>query len=443
MLLIFLSLCCYPFSYNSGFISNNGMLRLWNISMRKIFLLNVIIILLAFFLLNCFAKNNMNQYTALNNQLLKVVLEAKNKYQLTNLSVAILLPGQTQPFFFPEGSSVMGENAPIAKDSLFQVGSVTKTFTATLVAQAIQNQLISLNDPLKKYLSTYPKWNDITVEQLVDQTSGIFDYINSKNWWNRCGAAIRRGETYKPSQLLKIAYQYPDYFQPGTRWSYSNTNYILLGLILEKATHKSMASLMQNLIRSNNLSHTYYLPKAYSQSIMQKMAHGYGYYDQVYDATREHGSWAHTAGAMVSSPEDLVRWMQMLFSENQSGESLPTLRYIHLKSPVDGKSVASYDQTGYSFGLFRMNTPEGLIWFTPGLTPGYVTGMIYAPCQRAYVAYSTGHSMIKGLHGYLITQLLGVISRNKPYQEFLKDNSLQPDYCLKIKPAEKFIFPIS
>jgi len=176
---------------------------------------------------------------------------------------------------------------------------------------------------------------------------------------------------------------------------------------------------------------------------MQQMAHGYGCwnYPEVYDATIENGSWAQTGGAMVSTPEDLVKWMQALFTSNKI-TGAPITDYLQLKNTVTGKKVTSYNQTGYSFGLFRMNTPGGIIWFTPGLTPGYMTAMVYAPCQNIFFAYSTNKALVKGLHGHVITNILSVINNNQAYKEFLRCDVESTKFCAKIKPAKKFIFPV-
>jgi len=113
---------------------------------------------------------------------------------------------------------------------------------------------------------------------------------------------------------------------------------------------------------------------------------------------------------------------------------------MQLKDIANGKSTSSFDKTSYSFGIFRMNTPEGIIWFTPGLTSGYITGMVYAPCQNVYFAYATNKAPARGLHAYMITSILHIIKNN---QSYLKENVTQPPYCAKTKPAKRFIFPLA
>ena len=174
--------------------------------------------------------------------------------------------------------------------------------------------MLTLNDQVGQFILKYKKWHNVTIEQLLDQTSGISDYINTKDWWLKVNAATKAGKVFSLEDLLNVAYEQPNNFPAGTKWEYSNTNYVLLGLILEQVTHKSMKALMADLIKQAGLANTYYLPQIYSAAIMQRISHGYGHYDKIYDVTKVNGSWAHTSGAIVSTPEDLATWMHILFN---------------------------------------------------------------------------------------------------------------------------------
>lgn len=350
----------------------------------------------------------------------------KQRFNIPGVSLSILLANQSSPMTFTAGTKLITTETALDTTTLFQIGSVTKTFTAFLLAKELNNKHLSLNAKLGQFFPEYPKWKDITIEQLVNQTSGIFDYIRSPGWWKKVYA---QEKIWQAQDLVNIAYNYPNDFIPGSAWRYSNTNYVLLGMILEKVSHASMNQLMQNLFQRTGLNHTYYLTTPYPQQIMQNMAHGYW---QKIDTTSIDGSWLQAAGAAVSTTQDLVRWNQYFY-----GSQIP----FDLKNTITGKSLRTFNEIGYSFGAFRMNTPEGLIWFTPGLTAGYVSMIVYAPCLNAFFAYSANRAPLDHFHQAMMLSVLHQLNQDKEYRQYLKKHVALPDVCAKLKPANQFEFP--
>ena len=263
-------------------------------------------IFLAFILLPVSFCYGSPQYNSLQN----LVNKEKDKFNIPGLSLSILLPNQPSAITFTAGTRSPINKTPLDKNSLFQVGSVTKTFTALLLAREINNKHIKLSDKLGKFFPEYPQWKDITIEQLINQTSGIYDYIRSPGWWQKVYA---QGKTWQAPDLVNIAYQYSNDFVPGSAWRYSNTNYVLLGMILEKVTNKPITNLMKNLFDTVDLKHTYYLISPYPQNVMNNMAHGYW---QNVDATAINGSWIQSAGAIVSTTNDLTRWEKYFYKSH-------------------------------------------------------------------------------------------------------------------------------
>lgn len=369
----------------------------------------------------------------------KIIINAQHQFNLIGLSVAVLLPGQQNSLTFTLGSATIDNSESINSSSLFQIGSIAKTFTAVLIIDAINNKQLSLDDKLGNFFPKYVSWKDVTIRELLNQTSGIFDYIDSKDWWHK--VSLSDNKVWDAKSLINIAYQHPVKFQHGKGWAYSNTNYVLLGLILEKVTHKSMDELMAALIQRTNLKDTYYFPHNYPENIVAKMAHGYGFYDTTYDMTTQNGSIWHAAAAMISLPKDLVSWWHALFATNLT-DGFPITHYLQLKNTKDGKNVTEINQIGYDLGIFHMNTPEGIIWFTPGLTSGYIAGVVYAPCLDLYFTYSTNKAPVKGLHKFIMMNILHAMNNNKDYQKLLHTSGHVPSYCSQIKPAKEFIFPL-
>ena len=190
---------------------------------------------------------------------------------------------------------------------------------------------------------------------------------------------------------------------------------------------------MQRLINEVHLNNTYYLIGPYPKNVMQQMTHGY--YQEMYgieDMTTIDGSWAQAGGAIVSSTNNLLSWEYLFY---HSGV------LFKLKNTKTGKATTSFDDIGYSFGAFRMNTAEGIIWFTPGLTPGYISMIAYSPCLQAYFAYSASVAPLKGLHRDMISGVLHILNQNKQYRSFRQKKITLPEYCERVKPASQFRFP--
>lgn len=364
------------------------------------------------------------------NSLQKLVNKEKDKFNIPGLSLSILLPNQPSAITFTAGTKSTVNKVPLDSNSLFQIGSVTKTFTALLLAREINNKHITLSDKLGKFFPEYSKWKDITIEQLINQTSGIFDYIRSPGWWQK---VYDQEKIWQAHELVNIAYKHSNDFAPGSAWRYSNTNYVILGMILEKVTNERLTNLMKNLFDSVNLKHTYYLISPYPQNIMEKMANGYWQNEgQRVDTTKINGSWIQSAGAIVSTTNDLTCWAKYFYKSR-----IP----FHLRNTITGKSLNSFNGIGYSFGSFRMNTPEGLVWFTPGLTTGYTSMIAYAPCLDVYFAYSTNMAPLSHFHKEMILGVLHELNRNQQFLNFIHKHVVLPEYCSKLKPTKEFKFP--
>jgi D-alanyl-D-alanine carboxypeptidase len=231
-------------------------------------------------------------------------------------------------------------------------------------------------------------------------TSGIFDAFEDKTFMQILTKNPQKNWT--PEEIINYAYKHKPYFAPGAGWHYANSNYNLLGMLIRKVTHRSFKDEINNrLLKKYNLHNTFYLPYAYPENILDRMAHGYVYYGSEFsppmksgsDMTRTNMSAAGPSGALVSNSIDITRWVRLLFSN----KILPALQMNELKTLVctgedkscqAGKVLApdSYSQ-GYSLGLVRMHDPKlGLIWVYFGDTPGYSSGFIWLPKQKIALA---------------------------------------------------------
>src|SRR5262249_41957723 len=145
-------------------------------------------------------------------------------------SAAVDLPGQPT-WLGTSGSSYAG--VPITSDLLFAIGSNTKTFTAALVLQLVDRGLLSLDAPLSSLLPQHTNVNPrITVRQLLDHTSGLFDYMNDDAAQVFAAITADRSRIWTPEEILSTFFG-PPHFAPGASWRYSNTNFLIAGMIDE------------------------------------------------------------------------------------------------------------------------------------------------------------------------------------------------------------------
>jgi D-alanyl-D-alanine carboxypeptidase len=269
----------------------------------------------------------------------------------------------------------------------FRMGSNTKTMVATVIMQLVAEHRLALTDPVEKWLpGAIPNGGAITLRMLLDHTSGLFNYLDDP--------AVLKAFTgqdprlWTPRQVLAAAMAHPPLFAPGTQYSYSNTNYLVLGLIAEKATGKNLADLVQQRIAAPLHLRDTYLVTGADRRDNPTPAHGYepdaarlapllppgtpagtafvgprrpdGYVDTT-DVNLS-AEWA--AGGMVSSAQDWARFDTALLS----GRLLPPAELQQMETTVsEGPSTPNR----YGLGLEQVVTPCGTVWGHVGQVPGY------------------------------------------------------------------------
>jgi D-alanyl-D-alanine carboxypeptidase len=273
------------------------------------------------------------------------------------------------------GAARLDPRLPMRPDARIRVGSITKTFVATAVLQLAGERRLSLDDSVERWLpGLVPDGDGITLRQLLNHTSGIFNYTEEPGFIQAVLADPLR--EYTPRQLVAIATAHPPVFAPGTSWSYSNTNYIVLGLVVERVTHRAVSDVLrQRIIRPLHLRDTL-LPVRYPD-IPGHHARGYvppslsgelpppvGVPNQYVDVTRISPTAAGAAGALISNPRDLRTFYRALLS----GRLLRPAQQAELTATVEVDP-----DFGYGLGIYTANTPCGRIWGHDGGIPGYNT----------------------------------------------------------------------
>jgi D-alanyl-D-alanine carboxypeptidase len=158
-------------------------------------------------------------------------------------------------FLYAAGSSNLGTHAPLQVNQVFRIGSITKTFTATVILQLAQQGKLSLSDPLSKYEPQIPNASSITIRELLNMTSGI------RHGSSPTPNAQNPQSSLSPQQVIANTTRHPLLFTPGTKYSYSDTGYLILGEVATKVTGTDIGTLIQHQILTPlGLHHTVYDP---------------------------------------------------------------------------------------------------------------------------------------------------------------------------------------
>ncbi|MEU7136027.1 serine hydrolase domain-containing protein [Streptomyces sp. NPDC046261] len=260
-------------------------------------------------------------------------------------------------------------------DGRFRIGSVTKTFAAAVTLQLVAEKKVRLDDPIQRYLpGVVPNGANITVRQLLNHTSGLFDYTDDPEFALDDEASVRRylaegrWTTYSARHLVDVANQHDPYFAPGQGWKYSNTNYILVGMLIEKVSGSTwQREVDRRVIRPLRLDDTS-MP---TTSTRIPGPHAKAYLplpEGPADVSRINTTVAGAAGAGISSTHDLNRFYAALFG----GRLLPAAQLAELKKTVPAPDLGAE----YGLGVIRYDTACGPVWGHLGGIAGYSTVML-------------------------------------------------------------------
>ena len=298
-------------------------------------------------------------------------------------AVAVVRTGQ-RTWQGVSGRGDLTARRPPRPTDRFRIGSVTKSFVATVVLQLAGEGRLSLDDNLERWLpGAVPHGERITIRQLLNHTSGLYDYTDEllpplADMPARQALRQMAARNFRPRQLVAIATRHRPLFAPGTRFAYSNTNYILLGLVVERVTGDQLAvQLHQRILAPLKLADTE-LPGT-QQHLRGRHVHGYAPPDRAWlpsdgpaglvDVTQTNPSWSWAAGAMVSSTPDLARFYQALLG----GRLLDPGLLEAMRTTVDASEQFGAG-AGYGLGLLRLPLGcDGQVWGHGGELPGYAT----------------------------------------------------------------------
>jgi D-alanyl-D-alanine carboxypeptidase len=301
------------------------------------------------------------------------------------------------------GLASVATKAPVRPGDEFRIGSATKTFVATVVLQLAGEGRLSLNDTVAHWLPGVVSGhgNDgraITIRELLQHTSGLYDYTaDFPELASTAGFQASRFTTYTPAQLVAIAMRHKPNFAPGDSWAYSNTNYILAGMIIRKVTgHTWAQEVNARIVRPLGLRQTItpgtypYIPGPHLDGYS-----GFGSRPAI-NVTALNPSAADAAGAMISTTADLTRFYQALLG----GRLLHPAQLAEMKTTVPAHEFDPI-WPGARYGLGLMWIPltcGGGFYSHGGDIPGYSTRDGITPDgRRTAVAEETGDGTPAGL----------------------------------------------
>ena len=301
-------------------------------------------------------------------KLQKTLDEQMEKYSIPGAIVGMWFPGIGDWTTSVGVNNFGGEKIP-DKDVRVRIGSVTKSFTATTVLQLVDEGRLSLDDPLSRWDLKVPGAEGITVRQLLNMTSGLFNYTDLPEFWEAVGKD--RLAEWSPQSLVDLAVANPPVFPPGKEYMYCNTNYILLGMIIERVTGRTAAEeITTRLIDRLNLKNTSF---PMDSGIREPYLHGNAPSEGEEDGSvvLEDLSFCSpspywTAGGMISTLDDLKIWIQAIMT----GEVLsPAMHAEQLNFSAPNTE---------SYGLGVMNGGGAMIGHS-GEVPGYNSSMYFLP----------------------------------------------------------------
>ncbi len=337
---------------------------------------------------------------------LKPIDQAALQTMVDNTARELLIPGAVILLRTPQGeftvtygTTLLGTTTPPRADTHFRIASNTKTMTAAVIMQLVQENKLSLDDPLSKYVPGVPNGDNITIAKLLEMRSGLYNYTYAPE----VSASLDQDPTkvWSPTEVLAIAFAHPPNFPPGTAFEYCNTNYALLGLVAEKLDDKPLAACFQErLFGPLGLKDTL-LPASTSNTLPEPYSHGYMYGGSVFaltdkpypaelqaaatagtlkptDDTGQNPSYASAAGGVISTANDLATWIQALVG-GRVLDADTQRRWLESPQPEDPKKP---DGQQYGYGITLLRWGANTLYFHGGEAPGFNSFMGYDPASK-------------------------------------------------------------
>ncbi|MBT8300784.1 MAG: beta-lactamase family protein, partial [Maribacter sp.] len=290
---------------------------------------------------------------------------------------------------------------PMTPDNVFEIGSITKQFTAVSILKLMEQGKLSLEDEITKYLPDYPtNGKTITVHHLLNHTSGIKSYTNMKSFM-----AMARTDM-SPTEIIDHFKNEPMEFDPGEKWKYNNSGYIILGHIIEKISGQSYAEFIaENIFQPLKMDNSYYGSQS---KLIKNRASGYSPTEDGFkNADYLSLTLPYAAGSLMANVDDMVKWHKAIHDNTLITAESKALAFTNT-------ALNNGEPTNYGYG-WQVNAIQG----TPSIEHGggifgYVTQGVYVPSENTYVIVLTNRD---GASPQDATIKMAALAIGKPYPD--------------------------
>ena|SRR5208283_428322 len=289
------------------------------------------------------------------------------------MGVVLIAVNGTPVFEKSYGWADLEWDVPQTPLAIFRLGALTKTFTAAAILQLAQKGNLQIEDPIGKHVQDLPKaWQHITLHQLLTHSSGIANYTSQPGFWSQ---VVIKPNT--PQELVGVVKEKPLEFEPGKRWGYSNTNYALLGMVIEQVSGMKYADYMkQNILGPLDLKNTCY---DLGRTVLKHRARGYATSPGgIVNASYIDMSVPYSASGMHSTVSDLLRWDQALYSDKLLSKTWRDRMFT-------GHVTTTVNDSSYGYGWFVGKQNGRTLYTHEGNFPGFATMMSRYPDTRTCI----------------------------------------------------------
>lgn len=295
---------------------------------------------------------------------------------------------------------------PMPENAIFEIGSVTKQFTAVAILKLVEAGKLAFEDDFTKYLDYDTKGRKVTIDQLLNHTSGIASYTEIEEFGSLVPQDLPR------DTLIRILETKDFLFEPGEALIYNNSAYFILGLIIEKVTEKTYEEYLKEIIFNPlGMNNTYYCS---TSKVLKNKAYGYDYTPEGLNQKQYlNHAWPYAAGSLCSTTEDLLIWMKAI----HAGKLLSTEQYQELITP---KNLNNGTPIRYAMGLAHFNNYGNEEISHGGGIPGFLTQTNYFPEQDLYIISITNTA---GPHGgsFFVDNLMWKLLEKKDHESLTLD----------------------
>lgn len=359
-------------------------------------------------ILKKFAIKTLNKKTSNNNHITAISMVSQCK--------------DNTPVYLTLGVNGLNDQTVISKNSLFQIGSITKSFITVVILQIADEKNLDLDDTtlIKTYFPEYPKWRNVTLRQLLNMTSGVPANSSSSSdniFWQFTSKEYKN--YISPITILNLEHKLDMHFKPGMNYEYSNTNYTILGQFVKRITgNEPEYEVAKRIFKKLDLSHTYFpkdkvtdIPEinprliVHGYSHTSDLSHQYPFISQGEDITYSSLSWTNTAGAIISTPSDINKYLHALYTPGLLLNAHQITELTKLVSMSTGQSISlANDKEEFAYGLgivaYYWDEKNRVIYLYNGSMNGFNFIYFYDPETELYLIFAVNVNPGSNLLGF-------------------------------------------